>query len=93
MAEMQEFIDGATAVAAVLAAVGAWSNARRIDGLAGRVDALERTVQTVLMMSSGARLGLVGSEEQVYEASLTRDEAKRVAYALLLAADGIEPRA
>ena len=42
---------------------------------------------------SGARLGLVGSEEQVYEASLTRDEAKRVAYALLLAADGIEPRA
>ena len=42
---------------------------------------------------SGAKLGLVGSEEQVYEASLTRDEAKRVAYALLLAADGIEPRA
>ena len=39
MAEMQEFIDGATAVAAVLAAVGAWSNARRIDRLAGRVDA------------------------------------------------------
>ena len=60
MAEMQEFIDGATAVAAVLAAVGAWSNARRIDGLAGRVDALERTVQTVLMMSSGARLGVFG---------------------------------
>ena len=26
MAEMQEFIDGATAVAAVLAAVGAWSH-------------------------------------------------------------------
>ena len=35
MAEMQEFIDGATALAAVLAAVGAWSNARRIDGGGG----------------------------------------------------------
>ena len=55
MAEMQEFIDGATALAAVLAAVGAWSNARRIDGVAGRVDALERTVQTVLMMIVAGR--------------------------------------
>ena len=39
MAGMQEFIEGATAVAAILAA-GAWSNARRIDRLTGRVDAL-----------------------------------------------------
>ena len=50
---MQEFIDGATAVAAVLAAIGAWSNARRIDRLTGRVDGLERTVQTVLMILAG----------------------------------------
>ena len=50
---MQEFIDGAPAVAAVLAAIGAWSNARRIDRLTGRVDGLERTVQTVLMILAG----------------------------------------
>ena len=49
----KELIDGATAVAAVLAAVGAWSNARRIDRLAVRVDGLERTVQMVLMVLVG----------------------------------------
>ena len=53
MVAMQEFIDGSTAVAAVLAAIGAWSNARRIDRLTGRVDGLERTVQTVLMILAG----------------------------------------
>ncbi len=42
---------------------------------------------------SGANLGLVGSDERVFEVTLTPDEAKRVAYALLLAADGIKPRA
>ena len=40
---------------------------------------------------SGANWGLVGSDERVFEVTLTPDEAKRVAYALLLAADGIKP--
>ena len=42
---------------------------------------------------SGANLGLVGSDERVFEVTLTPDEAKRLAYALLLAADGIKPLA
>ena len=52
---MQELIDGATAV---LAGGGAWSNARRIDRLAGRVDA--RTVQTVLMILAGREAAAAG---------------------------------
>ena len=60
VAGMQEFIDGATAVAAILAAAGAWSNARRIDRLTGRVDALERTVQTVLMILAGRAASAAG---------------------------------
>lgn len=46
------------------------------------VDAVER----------GVKLGLVGSAEQVFEETLSPQEAKRIAYALLLAADGIKPR-
>ena len=53
---MQEFIVGATAVAAI----GAWSNARRNDRLAGRVDGLERTVQTVLMILVGRATSVAG---------------------------------
>ena len=42
---------------------------------------------------SGANLGLVRSDGRVYEVTLTPDEAKRVAYVLLLAADDIKPLA
>ena len=40
-----------------------------------------------------SQFGAVGSDERVFEVTLTSDEAKRVAYALLLAADGIKPLA
>ena len=50
-------------------------------------------VDIVSGTGSGASLGLVGSDERVFAATLTPDEAKRIAYALLLAADGIKPLA
>lgn len=50
-------------------------------------------VDIVSGTGSGANLGLVRSDGRVYEVTLTPDEAKRVAYALLLAADDIKPLA
>lgn len=43
----------AGAVTALLAALAGWSNGRQIGELRGRIDAVERTTQTVLVILAG----------------------------------------
>ena len=67
--------------------------ARIVKGKPGIRDGVVVDTSKVDTSEGGVNLGLVGSAEQVFEETLTSEEAKRVAYAPLLAADGIKPRA
>ena len=46
---------------------------------------------TTAITGGGATIGLIGADGRSFDVALTQKEAKRVAYVLLLAADGIKP--